>query len=135
MTSLKIVIQIIGNHMQSNKSRKKFYSLYQIHSNFSTDKMQSCIYSTSVLLMNFNNNNKNLKSIKKGYKIHSECEVAQSCLTLSDPMDCSPTRLLHPWDFPGKSTGVGCHCLLQGIFLTQGLNSGLQHCRQTLYRT
>ena len=24
-----------------------------------------------------------------------------------------PTRLLHPWDFPGKSTGVGCHCLLQ----------------------
>ena len=23
-----------------------------------------------------------------------------------------PTRLLHPWDFPGKSTGVGCHCLL-----------------------
>ena len=34
--------------------------------------------------------------------------------TISDPMDCSlPTRLLHPWDFPGKSTGVGCHCLLQ----------------------
>ena len=32
--------------------------------------------------------------------------------------DCSwphclqPARLLHPWDFPGKSTGVGCHCLL-----------------------
>ena len=24
-----------------------------------------------------------------------------------------PTRLLHPWDFPGKGTGVGCHCLLQ----------------------
>ena len=23
-----------------------------------------------------------------------------------------PTRLLHPWDFPGKSTGVDCHCLL-----------------------
>ena len=33
-----------------------------------------------------------------------------------------PTRLLCPWDFPGKSAGVGCHCLLQGIFLTQGLN-------------
>ena len=28
-----------------------------------------------------------------------------------DPMDCK-TRLLPPWDFPGKSTGVGCHCLL-----------------------
>ena len=35
--------------------------------------------------------------------------------------------------FPGKSTGVGCHFLLQGIFLTQGLNTGLLHCRQTLY--
>ena len=35
--------------------------------------------------------------------------------------------------FPGKSTGVGCHCLLQGIFLTQGSNPGLLHCRQTLY--
>ena len=32
-------------------------------------------------------------------------EVAQSCPTLCDPMDC----ILGPWDFPGKSTGVGCH--------------------------
>jgi len=31
-------------------------------------------------------------------------------------------RLLCPWDFPGKNTEVGCHFLLQGIFLTQGLN-------------
>ena len=31
-----------------------------------------------------------------------------------------PTRLLCPWDFPGKNTGVGCHFLLQGIFLTKG---------------
>ena len=38
-------------------------------------------------------------------------EVAQSCLTLCDPMD---TRLLCPWDFLGKSTGVGCYFLLQG---------------------
>ena len=46
----------------------------------------------------------------------------------------SPTRLLCPWDFPGKSTRVGCHFLLQRIFPTQGLNLGLPHCRQTLYR-
>ena len=39
----------------------------------------------------------------------------------------------HPWDFPGESTGVGCHCLLQGIFPTQESNPGLLHCRQTLY--
>ena len=31
---------------------------------------------------------------------------------LSPPHGLQPTRLLHPWDFPGKSTGVGCHCLL-----------------------
>ena len=30
--------------------------------------------------------------------------------------------LLHPWDFPGINTGVGCHFLLQGIFPIQGLN-------------
>ena len=43
-----------------------------------------------------------------------------------------PARLLRPWDFPGKNTGVGCHFLLQRIFLTQGSNLGLLHCRQTL---
>ena len=31
------------------------------------------------------------------------------------PHRLQPTRLLHPWDFPGKSTGVGCHCLLRII--------------------
>ena len=35
------------------------------------------------------------------------------------------TRLLCPWDFPGKNTGVGYHFLLQGIFLTQGSNQSL----------
>ena len=30
-----------------------------------------------------------------------------------------------PWDFPGKNTEVGCHCLLQEIFLTQESNSCL----------
>ena len=36
-----------------------------------------------------------------------------------------PTRLRCPWDSPGKNIGVGCHVLLQGIFLTQGSNPGL----------
>ena len=44
----------------------------------------------------------------------------------------TPIRLFRPWDFPGKSTGVGCHFLLQGIFPTQGLNPGLLHCRQMI---
>ena len=45
-----------------------------------------------------------------------------------------PTRLLHPSNFPSKSTGVGCHFILQRIFPTQGSNPGLLHCRQALYR-
>ena len=39
---------------------------------------------------------------------------------LSDPQrphGLQPTRLLHPWDFPGKSTGVGCRCLLRLNFI------------------
>ena len=35
----------------------------------------------------------------------------------SRPHGLQPTRLLHPWDFPGKSTGVGCHCLLRNVRL------------------
>ena len=37
----------------------------------------------------------------------------QLCLTLCDPRDGSPPGSPHPWDSPGKNTGVGCHCLLQ----------------------
>ena len=43
------------------------------------------------------------------------------------PQTVEPTGLLCPWDSIGKNTGVGCHFLLQGIFLTQGLNLGLLH--------
>ena len=56
-----------------------------------------------------------------------------SCIWLFATLWTVATRLLCPWDFPGKNTGMGCHFLLQGIFLTQGLNSGFPHCRQTLY--
>ena len=38
-------------------------------------------------------------------------------------------RLLRPWDFPDKNTGVRCQFLLQGIFLTQGFNLALLYCR------
>ena len=42
-------------------------------------------------------------------------------------------RLLCPWDFPSKNTGVGCHALLQGLFLNKRLNLCLPcllHCRR-----
>ena len=42
--------------------------------------------------------------------------------------------LYSPWNSPGQNTGVGSHSLLQGIFPTQGLNPGLLHCTQILYR-
>ena len=48
-------------------------------------------------------------------------------------MDCSTPRLLCPWGFSGKKTGVGGCFLLQEIFPIQGLNPGLPHCRQILY--
>ena len=42
-------------------------------------------------------------------------------------------RFLCPWIFLGRNTGVGCHFLLQGVFLTHGLNPSLSHGRQILY--
>ena len=47
-----------------------------------------------------------------------------SCSLVSDSLRPHEleTRLLHPWNFSGKNTGVCCHVLLQGIFTTHGLN-------------
>ena len=70
---------------------------------------------------------------------------APKCLGLYESVSCSelsnslqlhelwPTRLLCPWNSPGKNTGMGSHFLLQGIFLTQGLILGLLHSRQIPY--
>ena len=43
------------------------------------------------------------------------------------PQELQPTTLPCPWNSPGKTTGVGCHCLLQWIFLTQQPNPHLLH--------
>ena len=62
------------------------------------------------------------------------CQLSRSVVSDSlQPHKLQPTRLLSPWNFPGKNTGVGCHFLLQGIFPTQGSSPGLLHCRQMLY--
>ena len=66
-------------------------------------------------------------TLKSSYGSQMLEELRGSC----NPMD---PRLLCPWASPGKNTGVGCHFLLQGIFPTQGLNPGLLHCKQVLYR-
>ena len=50
--------------------------------------------------------------------IHESEKWKQSCAVVSNssrPHGLQPTRLLRPWDLPGKSTGVACHCLLQMV--------------------
>ena len=47
------------------------------------------------------------------YHAAAAAKSLQLCPTLSDPIDGSPPGSPHPWDFPGKNTGMGCHFLLQ----------------------
>ena len=67
------------------------------------------------------------------------CAFVLSSSVLSDslrPRGLQPARLLCLWDYPGKSTGVGSHALLQGAFPTQETNPCLLHllrCRRILY--
>ena len=70
-------------------------------------------------------------SIPQGF-LHSPSMLSHSVVSNSSWL--YPTRLLCPWDFPGKNSGVGFHFLLQWIFLTGELNWGLLHCRRILYQ-
>ena len=61
-----------------------------------------------------------------------------SCVRLFKTHGLQPTRLLCPWDSPGKNIRMGCHFLLQGISPTQGSNLHLLcllHCRQIFFTT
>ena len=57
-------------------------------------------------------------------KLLLSCSVVK---TLLQTNGLQPSRLLSPWDFPGRNAGVSCHFLLQGIFLTQGSNPSFLH--------
>ena len=59
------------------------------------------------------------------WKAVEHAKSVQSCLTLCDPYRLYPTRLLCPWDSPGKNIGVGCRALLQRIFPTHESNPRL----------
>ena len=61
------------------------------------------------------------------------CLVASAVPDSLWPCGLHPARFLCPWDSPGKNTGVSGHALVQGLFLTQGLNLYLLHYRQILY--
>ena len=56
----------------------------------------------------------------------------ESCSVVSDYF--WPHGLYSPWNSPGQNPGVGSLFLFQGIFPTQGSNTGLLHCRQILYQ-
>ena len=65
--------------------------------------------------------------------LNSESEIAQSCPTLCDPMDCSLPGFSVHGIFQARILEWGAIAFSQGIFPTQGSNLGLPHCRQTLY--
>ena len=68
--------------------------------------------------------------------IYTHIYKSTSCSVVSyslQPHGLKPTRLLCPWNSPGRIIEVGSHSLLQGIFLTQGPNPGILNFRQILY--
>ena len=73
-------------------------------------------------------------SLKFLIQFHSVSKSLHHSVTTDSlqPHGLSPARLLCPWDFPGKNTGVGCYFLLQGIFPTRESNPYLLHCTQIL---
>ena len=60
-------------------------------------------------------------------RVHTACSVAQSGLTLCDPMDCSLPGSSVYRIITSKNTGAGCHFLLQGLFQTERSNPPLLH--------
>ena len=66
------------------------------------------------------------------YAFPVKVSESESHLVLSDSL--RPHGLYSPWNSLGQNTGVGSLSLLQGIFPTQGLNSGLPPCRRILYQ-
>ena len=80
-------------------------------------------------------NNFKIRENVLGYLTLSKCESVSHSVVFdsSQPQELQPTRLLCPWDSPGRNTGVSSHSLLQGIISTQGSNPGLPQCSQILY--
>ena len=74
-------------------------------------------------------------SLSQNVSVHA-CFAASVVSDSSPPHGLEPARLLCPWDTPDKNTGVGCHAVLQGIFLTQESDLHLLrllHYRQIVY--
>ena len=99
-----------------------------------TGSWPSCFYSlilplTATHQIFFN------KELLNSFCLPHDCESVCRSVVFDSlrPHELQPARVLCPWNSPGKNTGVGCHSLLQGIFLTQGSDPRLLNCRQILY--
>ena len=98
-----------------------------------------CTYSDHFLKLSLLRNLDDLKQLYVCVRVWMctrTCPHMLSSSVVSDslqPHGLQPARLLCPQNFLGKNTGVDCHSLLQGIFLTEGSNLGLPCCKQILY--
>ena len=104
-----------------------FFFNFLFWNNFKlTDKMARTVQG---ILMYYSPRNVSFTDCLSGWKRVKMKELVPQ----SGPTLCKPTRLLCPGNSLSKNAGVGGHSLLQEIFLTQGSNPGLPHCRQLLY--
>ena len=111
------VVELKGRQQQEMEGESQFHSYFNVightnaHSHFCKFTTWRLVYRglTVLQLLNWYHVIKNLQ-----------------------PHELQPTRLLCPWDFPGKNTGAGCHFLLQGIVPTQEIKSSCV-CRWILY--
>ena len=95
----------------------------QVKFNFTWTHSFKHVLSNIYYLPDYKRGDENILSLKF-VQCNSEVKLLSHVWLFVTPWTVA-YRLLHPWDFPGKGTGVGCHCLLQRIFLTQGSNPGL----------
>ena len=118
--------QRVGHNIATktnNNSCKKLKCTWKLSYSFLNPGVLSLYQSAGLIFWN------NLEMIMFLSR-HLKCTKRQRQSTrsvVSDslrPCGLQPTRLLHPWDSPGKSSGVGCHFLLQEIFPTQGSKPG-----------
>ena len=75
----------------------------------------------------------NLCSTKDSERLLRSAQLLSHVQLFATPWTVAPPGFSVHGDCPGKNTGVGSHSLRQGIFPNQGSNSGLLHCRQSLY--
>ena len=133
---IKQTLDLLGNWVTNTPVRMRVCARVYTHTHTHTHTHNSLILKSLESYRNFSlkQHSRRIALFPKMPNGTVLCCVPQSCLTFSDPMDCSPPVSSIHWDSPGKNTGVDCLALLQGIFPSQGSNPGLPHCRRILYQ-